>query len=73
LDEIIVEPAHDGIQPTPIVGHRLEDDGVAVTPNSDLLAVKAEFLREPNRLRSSGPEKLGCRHFSTSRRMPMEY
>jgi hypothetical protein len=46
----------------PIVGERLENDGVSVPADSNLVALEAKIFREANRLRSAGPKYLGCFH-----------
>ena len=53
-NEIFVEPSCNRVQPTPIVGNRLKNHGITVTPNSDLLASKAKVFWQSDRLRSAG-------------------
>jgi hypothetical protein len=64
--EVVVQSTHDLIQPPPIIGQRLEDDGAAVTPNPDRLALKAKLSRKSHGLRSAGPEELRRLHRNTS-------
>src|SRR5208282_3483787 len=44
LNEVIIELAHDGVEPAPIVGYRLKDDGTPVAPYSGFLAFEAKVF-----------------------------
>jgi hypothetical protein len=64
--EILIHRAGNGIQPIPIMRYRLEDDSVAVAPDSHLIAVEEEFLGNPDGLRSAGPEDFRDLHGDVS-------
>jgi len=40
----------DSVKPAPVIGERLEDDGIAVAPDPDLFARKPKLLWKPNGL-----------------------
>jgi hypothetical protein len=56
LDEIAIELFGDRIEPLPVVDEWLENDGVSVTTDPNLLALESEVFRKPNRLRSARPK-----------------
>src|SRR5712691_718046 len=58
--KIFVELAGNCIEPAPIIGDRLENDGVPMTTNPDFLPGKAKLLRETHGLRPTRPKQL-CR------------
>jgi len=61
-NKIVVERADESIEPSPVVGDRLENDGVAVPADANFRATQAELLRKAHRLRSPRPEKRGGLH-----------
>jgi hypothetical protein len=66
-NKIIIELFCNCIEPLPIVGERLENDGVSVPADSNLAALEAKTFRKANRLRSAGPKYLGCFHRDIAR------
>jgi hypothetical protein len=62
LDEVFIELARNLIQPSPILGDRLQYDGAAMTPNANLVSSKTKILGKPHGLGSSRPENLRSLH-----------
>src|SRR4051794_39651202 len=60
--EILVDGPHQRIEPAPVRCDRLENNLIAVPANPNLIALKAKFLRQPDRLGSPGPKEFGCLH-----------
>ena len=54
--EIGIDRAGELVQPPPILGDRLENDGMALPPDLHFRSVETELLGQPHRLRAAGPE-----------------
>ncbi|SRR6266705_1996449 len=61
-DEVFIELARNLIQPSPILGDRLQYDGAAMTPNANLVSSQTKILRKSHGLRSAQPKNLRFLH-----------
>jgi hypothetical protein len=61
-NEIVIELAYDGIEPSPVFSEGFEDDRRAATPYSDLCPGKPDVFWKSNHLRLPVPEKLRRSH-----------
>src|SRR6266849_4477612 len=60
--KVLIELTDDGVQPSPVLSQRLEDDGIAVPANANLLAFETKVFRQSHRLRASRPENFRSFH-----------
>lgn len=58
LDEVIVDSPDNLVEPSPIARDGLEDDGIAMAPDSNLARVEAELFRKTDRPGAAGPADL---------------